>query len=85
MNRANASLSQEIRPIFLRIFVINPVFEVVRQQILQLNRCREAYSHEGVYALGELVKDFSHSMDNGVPGHGIILIIRSIHLEIKWR
>lgn len=84
MHWTNTALSQEIRPVLLRVFVVDAVLEVVWQQVLELNRGVELDAHIGVDA-GRSVKVPSKVLGGDVPCQRIDLVESGVHLEIeRW-
>lgn len=55
MNRTETSFSQEVRPIFLCVLIVNAILEVVREQILEFYGGRESYSHVRINTMDALV------------------------------
>ena len=75
MHRANAALTQEVGPVFLGVFVVDTVLEVVRQQVLNFNRRGEAYSLVWVYATVYVsYTNFASAQENGSPGQWVVLV-----------
>ena len=84
MNRAETSLSQEVGPIFLRVLIVDPILEIIWEQILQFNRGRESYSHVRINAESRLAGN-SYRVSKYIPRKWIGLVIAGVHLEVKWR
>ena len=68
MDWANTTLSEKVGPVFLCVFIVDAILEIVRKQILKLDRRVKFDPHVGIDAR-----------------HRIILVVRSVHLEIeRW-
>ena len=85
MHRADASLAQEVGPIFLGILVIDAVLEVKRQQILDLNRRENSDPHIRVNATKCQYTQSLEAFTDDLRCQRVVFVKHSLRLEVKGR
>src|SRR4051812_35700669 len=86
MDRADTTLSKEVRPVLLRVVVEDAVLEIIRKKILDFDWSVKPNTHVWIDTVTWLAMPARLQNQGGcIPRQRVFLVKRRVHLKVKRR